>query len=179
MSLATVLLIAVSLSWAIAVDLTPAENRPYVGSSDNNSVFGLIFGHNGISRLDNQRDNNAPPSSGQSGLPPQPNSQPPQGNPPPLALFACEDQTQGASCSFTNRNNVTISGSCITPPNSTELVCAPEGMSPQNNINPAGQPQDGPIGQNGGTPFSQETGTPGIFRFFTQPLSKQMSWLLP
>jgi 4-amino-4-deoxy-L-arabinose transferase-like glycosyltransferase len=37
----------------------------------------------------------------------------------------------------------------------------------------------GPNGQNGGAQFSQETGNPGILRFFTQPLSKQMSWLLP
>ena len=41
------------------------------------------------------------------------------------------------------------------------------------------QGQGGPNGQGGGTPFSQETGAPGVFRFFTQPLSKQMSWLLP
>jgi 4-amino-4-deoxy-L-arabinose transferase-like glycosyltransferase len=171
LSLATVLLIAVSLSWAIVVDLIPAENRPYIGSSDDNTVFGLIFGHNGISRLDNQRDNNAPQNGFQPAQPADANPQPPQGNPPPLALLACEGQTQGASCSFTNRNNVTTTGSCITPPNSTQLVCAPESMIPQN----GGQP----VGQNSGTPFSNETGSPGVFRFFTQPLSKQMSWLLP
>jgi 4-amino-4-deoxy-L-arabinose transferase-like glycosyltransferase len=45
-------------------------------------------------------------------------------------------------------------------------------------MNPQGQRQP-PNGQGGGTPFSQETGTPGVLRFFTQPLSKQMSWLLP
>jgi 4-amino-4-deoxy-L-arabinose transferase-like glycosyltransferase len=167
LSLATILLMAVSLSWAIAVDLTPAENRPYIGSSDNNTVFGLMFGHNGISRLDNQRDNNTPPNSPPVGQAPESPSQPQ--NAPPLALLACEGQTQGDSCSFTTRNNETINGSCITPPNSTELACAPQGMIPQN------QPQ----GQNGATPFSQETGSPGVLRFFTQPLSKQMSWLLP
>ena len=48
---ATVLLLAVSFSWAMAVDLTPAENRPYVDSSANNSVMELIFGWNGLSRL--------------------------------------------------------------------------------------------------------------------------------
>jgi 4-amino-4-deoxy-L-arabinose transferase-like glycosyltransferase len=48
---ATVLLLAVSFSWAIAVDLTPAANRPYVDSSSNNSVMELIFGWNGLSRL--------------------------------------------------------------------------------------------------------------------------------
>jgi 4-amino-4-deoxy-L-arabinose transferase-like glycosyltransferase len=51
LSTATVLLLAVSFSWAMAVDLTPAANRPYVDSSSNNSVMELIFGWNGLSRL--------------------------------------------------------------------------------------------------------------------------------
>jgi 4-amino-4-deoxy-L-arabinose transferase-like glycosyltransferase len=49
--LATVILVAVSLSWAIIVDLTPASNRPYVDSSTNNTVLELIVGHNGLERL--------------------------------------------------------------------------------------------------------------------------------
>lgn len=51
LGIATLLLIAVSLSWAVAVDLTPAEERPYVGSSDNNTVLDLIIGYNGLQRL--------------------------------------------------------------------------------------------------------------------------------
>jgi 4-amino-4-deoxy-L-arabinose transferase-like glycosyltransferase len=45
------LLVAVSLSWAIAVDLTPADQRPYVGSSQSNSVLELALGYNGLQRL--------------------------------------------------------------------------------------------------------------------------------
>ena len=48
---ATFLLLVVSLSWAVAVDLTPAENRPFIGSSANNTVMELIVGHNGLKRL--------------------------------------------------------------------------------------------------------------------------------
>jgi 4-amino-4-deoxy-L-arabinose transferase-like glycosyltransferase len=48
---ATVVLLAVSLSWAVAVDLTPPTERPYVGSSPNDSVLGLILGYNGLDRL--------------------------------------------------------------------------------------------------------------------------------
>ena len=48
---AGLLLLVVSLSWAVAVDLTPPENRPYVGSSSDNSVMELILGHNGLARL--------------------------------------------------------------------------------------------------------------------------------
>lgn len=181
LSLATLLLLVVSLSWAVAVDLTPAENRPYIGSSEDNTVMGLIFGHNGVSRLENTRGGNGtPPSGTQPGQPINPGAAP-QGNPgqgqfqgpPPAALTACEGQTQGASCSFTTQNGININGSCITPPNQSTLVCAPQAM----NLGqaPAGQPN----GQNGSTPFSNETGSPGVFRFFTSPLSKQMSWLLP
>lgn len=45
------LLAAVSLSWALIVDLVPAQNRPFVGSSTNNTVKELIFGHNGLNRI--------------------------------------------------------------------------------------------------------------------------------
>jgi 4-amino-4-deoxy-L-arabinose transferase-like glycosyltransferase len=48
---ATVVLLAVSLSWAVAVDLTPPTERPYVGSSPDDSVLGLVLGYNGLDRL--------------------------------------------------------------------------------------------------------------------------------
>lgn len=48
---ATLVLLAVSLPWAAAVDLTPPDRRPYVGSSTDNTVRELIIGHNGLARL--------------------------------------------------------------------------------------------------------------------------------
>ena len=146
LGIATVLLLAVSLSWAVVVDLTPVDQRPYIGSSGDNTVMGLITGHNGTSRLfggffgRNAQNQN------------QQNGQSPQG------------------------------GQGIVP-----LVCVPQGSPAlQNGQNPMGnlmsmapQGQSGTQGNQGGTPFSNETGSPGVFRFFTQPLSKQMSWLLP
>jgi 4-amino-4-deoxy-L-arabinose transferase-like glycosyltransferase len=48
---ATAVLVVVSLSWAVAVDLTPPEEHPYVGSSPDDSMLGLIFGYNGFDRL--------------------------------------------------------------------------------------------------------------------------------
>jgi 4-amino-4-deoxy-L-arabinose transferase-like glycosyltransferase len=48
------ILLAVSFSWIMAVDLTPTENRPYVGSSGTNSELVLALGYNGIGRLDTQ-----------------------------------------------------------------------------------------------------------------------------
>lgn len=57
LGLATVVLVVVSLSWAFAVELTPADKRPYVGSSSNNSVLDLIFGYNGLNRLSGELGN--------------------------------------------------------------------------------------------------------------------------
>jgi 4-amino-4-deoxy-L-arabinose transferase-like glycosyltransferase len=51
LGLATVVLLVVSLSWAVVVDLTPTDQRPYVGSSSNNSELDLIAGYNGLGRL--------------------------------------------------------------------------------------------------------------------------------
>lgn len=47
----TAILVAVSLSWALAVDSIPASSRPYVDSSTNNTVMELITGHNGLERV--------------------------------------------------------------------------------------------------------------------------------
>lgn len=49
--LGTVVLLVVSLSWAVAADLIPAGSRPYIGSSTNNTVMQLIIGHNGLERI--------------------------------------------------------------------------------------------------------------------------------
>src|SRR5256884_5831028 len=51
LALAGVLLLAISLSWVVGVDLTPASQRPYVGSTQDNSELSLALGYNGIQRL--------------------------------------------------------------------------------------------------------------------------------
>src|SRR6185503_11025965 len=37
--------------WVLAVELWPADSRPYIGGSQNNSVLELVFGYNGLGRL--------------------------------------------------------------------------------------------------------------------------------
>jgi 4-amino-4-deoxy-L-arabinose transferase-like glycosyltransferase len=202
LGVATVILLVVSLSWAVIVDLTPANQRPYVGSSDNNAVMELIIGHNGLSRLFNPRSGRNAPAQDSPAL----DAQMPVGNPdrqtfqprrsaPQEALDACQGQVRGNSCSFTLKNGNTIDGACILPLGTDQLACAPQGIALQNGqspagVRPGGNPPpgvlaDGPnASPNGGPnagniPFSQETGSPGIARFFVYPLSKQMSWLLP
>src|SRR5919202_718399 len=51
LGLAMLVLLPVALSWAVIVDLTPADQRPYVGSSTTNSELDLIVGYNGLQRL--------------------------------------------------------------------------------------------------------------------------------
>src|SRR5579863_8431072 len=51
LALAALLMLTISLSWVVAVDLIPASSRPYVGSSQNNSEVSLALGYNGIQRL--------------------------------------------------------------------------------------------------------------------------------
>jgi 4-amino-4-deoxy-L-arabinose transferase-like glycosyltransferase len=50
-ALASLLLAVLGLAWVAAVDLTPADQRPYVGSSHENSELGLAFGWNGLQRM--------------------------------------------------------------------------------------------------------------------------------
>jgi 4-amino-4-deoxy-L-arabinose transferase-like glycosyltransferase len=49
--LASLLMLVISFSWVTIVDLTPASQRPYVGSSGDNSEMSLVFGYNGLQRL--------------------------------------------------------------------------------------------------------------------------------
>lgn len=51
LSVTLVMLLLLSLSWITIVDLTPASQRPYVGSSQTNSELELAFGYNGLERL--------------------------------------------------------------------------------------------------------------------------------
>ncbi len=49
--ISVIVILAVSLSWAVIVDLMPTDERPYIGSSEDNTVMELIIGHNGLARL--------------------------------------------------------------------------------------------------------------------------------
>lgn len=51
LALALIVLLVVSFSWAVAVDLTPASQRPFVSDSGTNSELSLILGYNGFGRL--------------------------------------------------------------------------------------------------------------------------------
>jgi 4-amino-4-deoxy-L-arabinose transferase-like glycosyltransferase len=47
-------LAGLSAAWIAAVDLTPAADRPYVGSTTDNSALSLALGYNGLGRVTGQ-----------------------------------------------------------------------------------------------------------------------------
>ncbi|HTA33734.1 MAG TPA: glycosyltransferase family 39 protein [Solirubrobacteraceae bacterium] len=51
---AGVVVAIVSFSWIAFVELTPASQRPYVGSSTNNTELGLTFNYNGFGRVEGE-----------------------------------------------------------------------------------------------------------------------------
>jgi len=51
LALAGLVLLVVSFSWIVVVDLTPASQRPYVDSTQDNSELSLAIGYNGLERL--------------------------------------------------------------------------------------------------------------------------------
>jgi 4-amino-4-deoxy-L-arabinose transferase-like glycosyltransferase len=155
---ATVVLLVVSLSWAVAVDLTPPEDRPYVGSSEDNTVMELITGHNGLSRIISNRG--SPPAGSRPLV---------GGDGPPAFGGTLPPPPDGLPLK--------------PPPNGGPAQRFPDGASPSGALPPAGDGlQGGPPlagGGGGSVPFSSETGQPGLLRLFSEPLVDEASWLLP
>jgi 4-amino-4-deoxy-L-arabinose transferase-like glycosyltransferase len=52
---AGVVFVAVAVSWSLAVDLTSASQRPFIGSTSSNTEFQLEFGYNGFGRVGGQQ----------------------------------------------------------------------------------------------------------------------------
>ncbi|MBM4327153.1 MAG: glycosyltransferase family 39 protein [Deltaproteobacteria bacterium] len=51
LAISGVVLLAVSLAWAVAYDLTPAERRPFAGTTKNNSMLELALGPYAVGRF--------------------------------------------------------------------------------------------------------------------------------
>ncbi|MFP7232053.1 glycosyltransferase family 39 protein [Bacillus subtilis] len=172
-------LAAVSLSWPLIVDNVPASKRPYIGSSQTNSVLELAFGYNGIQRLTGQN------SGGQGGT-----------NGDASKEMSSSDNTQAPP----NQSSSSSSSSDDKSSNANMTQPPANGQMPSNGEMPSGgqggPPSGGDGGQGGpgrdggkggtGTGSKMQsgsgmfgTGTPGPLRLFQQELSDQISWLLP
>jgi 4-amino-4-deoxy-L-arabinose transferase-like glycosyltransferase len=152
----TMVLAVVSLSWAFVVDLVPSQNRPYVGSSTNNTVTELIFGHNGVARLSSSKG-----GGGRGG-----NGQRP----------AMMNKAKTSDTSTDSKQNLRANG-----PNSASIPNANSG----NAANSSGIPGPGNGGgaPGGSSSLSGNFGgqTPsGITRLFSKNiLSDQICWFIP
>ncbi|MCD2246898.1 glycosyltransferase family 39 protein [Listeria marthii] len=155
--IALILMLGVSVSWAVVVDQTAASERPYVGSSQTNSVLELAFGYNGMERLLGQET-----GTGSSG------SNMEMGGPP--------------SNNSTDSSNATPP----TPPSGNMQGGTDGGGTPPqgNNGTP---PTGGPGNTTNGGTGSKMTGSTGMFgtgnagplRLFQTALGDQISWFLP
>jgi 4-amino-4-deoxy-L-arabinose transferase-like glycosyltransferase len=147
---ATLLLLLVSFSWALAVILTPAADRPYVDSTSGNSVMELIFGHNGIERLTSSRGGGINPGA----------------NPLQVGVMNGTFPQPSGGGNFTPGNPPLLPNvQAFSPPASGN-----EGRFSL--MNYASQPGGRPGG-------SMDFGSAGTLRLFTEPLSGEASWLLP
>lgn len=165
LSVATVVLLVVSLSWAIAVDLTPASQRPYVGSSHNNTVMELIIGHNGAARLGQLVGLIGVEVGGPARIPGSGGNQPPAGTNPGMS--------PGAPPAAAPQNPAQGS-----PPRQPQI---PGNQPPAASVPQPGNPQAQQPGgrQATGGGFPNEVGFPGVWRLFNQQLAGQISWFLP
>lgn len=152
LTLAGLLMLAVSFSWAIAVDLTPASQRPYVGSSGDNSELSLIIGYNGLERLLGMNRNRTMAAAGTS---------PASDSPQP----------------FSRQNGPAANPGSDSPPgNRPQNNGQPPPARPQNSNSGPGL---GSRPTGGGSRTPSDIGQPGPLRLFTTPLAKEASWLLP
>ncbi|WP_339072923.1 glycosyltransferase family 39 protein [Bacillus velezensis] len=179
---ALAVLAAVSLSWPLIVDNIPASKRPYVGSSQTNSVLELAFGYNGIQRLTGQSsgggqggpDGNASKEMSSSGGSSQMQKPPGQSS---SSSSASGDKSQNGSMTAPPSNGKMPSGG--------EMPSGGQGGPPSGGDGGGGGPGGG--GKSGaGTSSKMQsgsgmfgTGTPGPLRLFQTELSDQISWLLP
>jgi 4-amino-4-deoxy-L-arabinose transferase-like glycosyltransferase len=72
-------MVLVGGAWPALVELTPAGDRPWVSGTSDNSILSLIFGYNGLGRVD-----------GQSGIPGRVGGALSGGSPGPLRLISAE-----------------------------------------------------------------------------------------
>ncbi len=197
--LAAAVLAAVSLSWSVIVDLTPASERPYVDNSTNNSELELAFGYNGIQRLFGQ--------SGRSGWRTGSSAKTGQGNFSMSGGFGTQNgnagtqsgsTSSGTSSSVQAGNAASGSGGSFGRNNGNmpnfdgqSGTFSPEGFSGGNAGGESGMPS-GQNSGNGGMTGGQNSGMTGggnsmfngggnasPLRLFNTTLGGQDSWLLP
>lgn len=188
----TAVLVVTSFSWAVAVDLTPASERPYVGSTTDNSEISLIFGYNGINRLTGNMSVGTTGTHSHSGF----------------QRGSFDGFPQGAGGSFqspgqTSSSSGSGSSGTFSPPSGGQTGSgtfqggsggqsgfgsfqggsggppASGGSANRNGNQRGGFRPGGFAGGPSGSAGMFDTGTPGVLRLFQPELGPQIGWLLP
>ncbi|WP_411349040.1 ArnT family glycosyltransferase [Paenibacillus sp. WLX2291] len=199
-----VVLAAVSLSWATIVDLTPASERPYVGSSGtSNSVLELALGYNGISRLTGDSGGGSG-SGGGGGQPPSMSNQSASSTTDSTQTTATTANTSADQAATTTDSTSTTSTAAVTTSSdtssdksstiSTASSTTADTSVAQTNGAPSGGMGSGGPGGSGGGPGggsggggmsggggggSNDAGDAGILRLLDDSNAGQIAWFLP
>ncbi len=169
--LATIVLLSVSLSWAAAVDLTPASQRPWVDSTSTNSELDLAIGYNGLERLLGQgsaatftaraaTSSSATQTSGTT-TKASATSATTKATATTAATSAAASTSASAATTAATNSSATTAGTTTTAAGATTQQTAPTGNG----------------GGGGGGLFNN--GAAGPLRLFDAELGGQASWLLP
>ncbi|MBC2191292.1 glycosyltransferase family 39 protein [Listeria sp. FSL L7-0229] len=155
--IALILMLGVSVSWAVVVDQTAASERPYVGSSQTNSVLELAFGYNGMERLLGQETGtgNGGGNMEMAGPPSNNTTDSSDATPPTPPSGNIQDGAGGGGTPPQGNNG--------TPPTGGPSKTANGGT---------GSKMTGSTGMFG-------TGNAGPLRLFQTALGDQISWFLP
>ena len=158
LALAVLVLLVVSAAWIVTVDLTPATQRPYVGSTQDNSEISLATGYNGLNRILGR-------GFGGGGR---------GGNTRRTTTNTTATTTTTLSAATGNAS--TQNGA--TTPTNTGATPTGNGGTPA-----TGGGNTGTGGANGRTGFAAGGafggGGQGFFRLFQSSLGSQIGWLLP
>lgn len=158
LGIAVVVLLAVSLSWALVVDSIPSDQRPFIGGSGDNTVMGLILNYNGAHRLGLGESSGGPggnaPGSSAGGMPGR-----------GLANRTMAAPGAGTGSAFPGPGD----GQDM-PGGISGLPGGSQGAPGTGSMALAGAPGGGSGGFGGGRP--------GIFRLFGSDLAGDIAWLL-
>lgn len=178
---ASVLMGMISLSWAVIVDVTPADQRPFVGSSGtSNSVLELALGYNGISRLTGD-------SSGGGGGGTMPSGAPggrSHSNQTSSAISTTEESTTAktstdTSSSKTSTRSAQPTSNTASSNQSASSVSTTNGNAPPQGGFGGGNDGRGGGGMGGSGGGSNDAGDAGFLRLFSTANAGQIAWFLP
>ncbi len=180
LSAATAVLVAVSLSWSIVVELTPKDRRPYIGGSQKNSALELALGYNGLGRVfggsgnPGQRPGAGGPGPGRFARPGA------DGNAPPPA----GNDEGGRASPFGGPPGADEDDGPPGGPGGGGPPFGAGGLPPFGAGGPGGGfPPFGPGGRGGPGGFGGGPpgfgGTPGLLRFTNAGIAGQITWLFP